>query len=64
MFIPLSLDFHPFNITFKINEARDFPGGPVVKTPRCQCRGRMFDPWLGILHAAQCGQKLKKIKNK
>ena len=25
----------------------DFPGGPVVKTPYFQCRGRGFDPWLG-----------------
>ena len=25
----------------------DFPGGPVVKTQRVQCRGRGFDPWLG-----------------
>lgn len=21
-------------------------GSPVVKTPHCQCRGHMFDPWL------------------
>ena len=25
----------------------DFPGGPVVKTPYFQCRGRKFDPWSG-----------------
>ena len=25
----------------------DFPGGPVVKTPRFHCRGRGFDPWSG-----------------
>ena len=25
---------------------RDFPGGPVVKTPHSQCRGHGFDPWL------------------
>ena len=24
---------------------RDFPGGPVVKTPHCQCRGCWFNPW-------------------
>ena len=32
----------------------DFPGGPVAKTPRSQCRGPGFDPWSGnkILHAA------------
>ena len=25
----------------------DFPGGPVVKTPRFHCSRRGFDPWLG-----------------
>ena len=25
----------------------DFPGGPIVKTPCCQCRGSGFNPWLG-----------------
>ena len=28
-------------------EAQDFPGGPVVKTPRSQCEGPGFDPWSG-----------------
>ena len=27
------------------SKARDFPGGPVVKTPSSQCRGPRFDPW-------------------
>ena len=27
--------------------AVDFPGGPVVKTPRFHGRGCRFDPWLG-----------------
>ena len=26
---------------------RDFPGGPVSKTPSSQCREYRFDPWLG-----------------
>ena len=26
---------------------RVFPGGPVVKTPCFQCRGRGFDPFSG-----------------
>ena len=26
---------------------RDFPGGPVVKTPCSQCRRLRFDPWSG-----------------
>ena len=25
----------------------DFPGGPLGKTPRSQCRGPNFDPWSG-----------------
>ena len=25
----------------------DFPGGPVAKTLRSQCRGPGFDPWSG-----------------
>ena len=26
---------------------RNFPDGPVVRTPSCQCKGHGFDPWLG-----------------
>ena len=26
---------------------RDFPGGPVAKTPCSQCRGPEFNPWSG-----------------
>ena len=32
--------------TFK-NFLKDFPGGPVAKTPRFHCRGRGFDPGSG-----------------
>ena len=28
------------------NGLRDFPGGPVGKTPCSQCRGPGFNPWL------------------
>ena len=28
---------------------RDFPIGPVAKTPHTQCRGLGFDPWSGEL---------------
>ena len=31
----------------KIFRVRDFPGGPVGKTPHSQCRGPEFDPWSG-----------------
>ena len=27
--------------------SRDFPGGPVVKTPCFHCRGCRLDSWLG-----------------
>ena len=47
----------------KKKEKEDFPGGPVVKTPRSQCRGHGFNPWWGkIPHAMWCGQKKKKEK--
>ena len=38
----------------KDTHSRDFPGGPVAKTPHSQCREPGFDPWLGNLipHAA------------
>ena len=33
---------------FKLKSPRDLLGrGPVVKTPRCPCRGHGFDPWSG-----------------
>ena len=35
------------NIINKKCMLRDFPGGPVVKTPCSQCRGHGFDPWSG-----------------
>ena len=61
------------NFSFKTNDLisiqevrkRDFPGGPVVKTPQFQCRGLRFHPWWGnydsINHAAQSPRK--KTKN-
>ena len=32
---------------FKKKSGLDFPGGPVVKTPRFHRKGCRFDPWLG-----------------
>jgi len=51
-------------------EGKDFPGGPVVKTPHSQCRG--VDPWSGTrYHVLQLRpsmtkffKKRKKFKNK
>ena len=34
-------------LVVKTDDAEDFPGGPVVKTPCFQCRGLGFDPWSG-----------------
>ena len=43
----------------------DFPGGPVVKAPRFQCRGRRFDPWSGneSRHATQQGREKKRVSH-
>jgi len=38
------------NVLFKELEfkiSRDFPGGPIVKTPGFHCREYGFDPWPG-----------------
>jgi len=42
------------NIRRQEKPMRDFPGGPVAKTPNSQRRGLGFDPWSGnkIPHAA------------
>ena len=40
---------------------RDFPGGPVVKTPCSPCRGCRFDPLSGNSDPACLGQKKKNI---
>ena len=44
--------------------ARDFPGGPVVRTQRFHCHGRGTIPGWGtkIPQATLCGQKEKKRK--
>ena len=45
--------FQRETILIKLLTPWDFPGGPAVKTPRSQCGGPEFDPWLGnyITHA-------------
>ena len=40
----------------------DFPGSPVVKTPRFHCRGCGFDPWLGNKDPACHVEEKKKKK--
>ena len=46
----------------RIQRVREFPGGPVVKTPHFQRKGHRFDHWLGtkIQHVMRCVQKKKK----
>ena len=41
------------------NSERDFPGGPVAKTPLSQGREPEFDPWLGNKDPACCVAKIE-----
>ena len=41
----------------------DFPGGPVVKILRFQCRGHGFDPLSGNSDAASLSAQLKERKS-
>ena len=34
-------------LLFTKGEMREFPGGPVVRTPHFHCRGHRFNPWSG-----------------
>ena len=47
------------------NANREFPGGPVVRTPHFHCRGPRFDSLTGqgtkILQAARRGQKKNRM---
>ena len=43
----LNLNFMVFFKFKRKKIPRDFSGGPVVKTPRSQCRRPGFSPWLG-----------------
>ena len=41
------------------DEWSEFPGGPVVRTPRFHCREPRFSPWLGNLDHASCTARKK-----
>ena len=41
----------------------NFPGGPVFKTSRFQCREYGFNPWLGVKMANALGGVAKKKQN-
>ena len=43
-------------IFFKKYMIEDFPGGPVVKTPRSWCRGHKFESWSGTNIPCASGQ--------
>ena len=43
----LEISRKPVWLKHKSGRRGDFPGGPVVKTLRSQCRGPGIDPWLG-----------------
>ena len=45
---------------------KDFPGGPVAKTPHSQCSRPWFDPWSGnyILQATWCSQRTGAVGEK
>ena len=47
-----------------MQNSRDFPGGPLVKSPRFQCRGYGFDPWLGNEDPTRCMAQPNKLKVK
>ena len=54
-YVPNLTSVHVHDLGCKLNtihrvkksDLRDFPGGPVVKTPSFQCRGCGFGPWSG-----------------
>ena len=52
---------HGQKICFK-KKLWDFPGGPVVKTPRFHCRGHRFDPWSPSQGSSTCCAVLSKRK--
>ena len=41
------LGIYPQKTLIQKDTCRNFPGGPVSKTLRSQCRGPRFNPWLG-----------------
>ena len=41
----VQVDWRPLmRLMSEIGVVRDFPGGPVIKTPHCQCRELGFHP--------------------
>ena len=46
---------------YNLKHSRDFPGGPVVKTPHFHCRGSRFDPCSGNSDPACCTKVKVKV---
>ena len=45
VFVLIQKVWHLRTYIFKKLLVGYFPGGPVVKTPPCHCRGCEFNPW-------------------
>ena len=46
------------------NLPQDFPGSPVVGSPRFHCRGHASDPWLGKLRSRMLRGTAKKERER
>ena len=51
-----------YNNNYFKNSNREFPGGPVVRTPRFHCRGPRFNGGGTKILQAACGMAKKKIQ--
>ena len=40
----ITFHFKRHLLYFLINQFKEFPGGPVIRTPCCHCQGPLFDP--------------------
>ena len=62
MYSYLSIKYHHFYRFFFLLKIflGDFPGSPVVRTPRFLCRGYGLDPWPGNQDPASCTAQPKK----
>ena len=46
--------------TLRQKLTRDFPGGPVVRTPHFHSKAPRFDPWLGKISQGVAKRKERK----
>ena len=58
--VPTTLSLVLVNLLEQLKYSeRDFPGGPVAKTPLSQGREPEFDPWVGNKDPACCVAKIE-----